>query len=218
MSQSEQGELIGQRAAPIDIALADSNALMLGALSDVLERHPRFSLVFTARSAEGFLTSARRVPVHVGIIDWVLPTAGGAGLMRELGALAMPPRIVVYGSADPEITARQAMEAGAAGYCSRQEPVERLIETIEAVAQGRMVFPYMTPRQRSADPLASLTPKEHAMLAALARGLTNEQLAAEHNVSINTVKFHLRNLFDKLDVPNRAKAIALYYSGASRRE
>jgi two-component system nitrate/nitrite response regulator NarP len=50
------------------------------------------------------------------------------------------------------------------------------------------------------------------MLAALARGRTNTELAAELNISINTVKFHLRNLYEKLDLKNRSQAIAFFYA------
>ena len=62
------------------------------------------------------------------------------------------------------------------------------------------------------DPIQQLSRKERAILEALSKGLTNRELSAELNVSINTVKFHLSNLFDKLSVRNRAQAIAYYYS------
>ena len=60
--------------------------------------------------------------------------------------------------------------------------------------------------------LDQLTEREKAMLAALARGRTNTELAAELNISINTVKFHLRNLYEKLDLKNRSQAIAFFYA------
>ncbi|MEL6736872.1 MAG: DNA-binding response regulator, partial [Pseudomonadota bacterium] len=58
---------------PIDIMLADSNPLVLSALSELIDRDPRFSLVATAATAEGFLGTAMRVPVQIGVIDWSLP-------------------------------------------------------------------------------------------------------------------------------------------------
>ena len=75
-----------------------------------------------------------------------------------------------------------------------------------------MVFPFLDIRQLENDPIQRLSRKERAMLEALSKGLTNRELASEFSISINTVKFHLSNLFDKLSVRNRAQAIAYYYS------
>ena len=62
------------------------------------------------------------------------------------------------------------------------------------------------------DPRETLTEREKAMLAALAKGRTNTELATELGISINTVKFHLRNLYEKLDLKNRSQAIAFFYA------
>jgi DNA-binding CsgD family transcriptional regulator len=78
------------------------------------------------------------------------------------------------------------------------------------VAAGDMVFPFVDIHKVRPDPLTSLTHRERDLLAALESGQSNAQLAREFGVSINTVKFHLRNLFGKLDVRNRTQAICLY--------
>ena len=75
-----------------------------------------------------------------------------------------------------------------------------------------MVFPFLDIRQLQKDPIQQLSRKERAMLESLSKGLTNRELASEFGISINTVKFHLSNLFDKLSVRNRTQAIAYYYS------
>ena len=67
------------------------------------------------------------------------------------------------------------------------------------------------------DPINSLSKRERAILEALSKGLTNKQLSAELEISTNTVKFHLSNLYDKLDVQNRAQAIAFYYAAQARK-
>jgi two-component system nitrate/nitrite response regulator NarP len=72
------------------------------------------------------------------------------------------------------------------------------------------VFPFVDIHKVRPNPLKSLTHREHDLLAALENGRSNAQLAREFGVSINTVKFHLRNLFGKLDVRNRTQAICLY--------
>jgi two-component system nitrate/nitrite response regulator NarP len=188
---------------------------MLQALAETFERDGRFSLVATTRTAEGFLEAVLRVPVPVGVIDWFLPGLGAERLIAILRDTPNAPRIVVYASSsDPGLT-RRAMAAGAAGFCSRETGPEQLLETVEAVARGRMVFPFLDVRELKGDPTAELTEREKALLAALARGRTNTELATELGISVNTVKFHLRNLYEKLGFRNRAQAIAFYYSEAS---
>lgn len=198
--------------APVDLALADGNPLVLQAMSEVFDRDPRFSLVVTSATAEGFLGAVMRVPVKVAIIDWALPKLGGQKLIEVLRDHAEAPRIVVYGDAGRGDVARAAMLAGAAGFVPRSAPAERLMDTCFAVAQGQMVFPFLDVRELSADPISQLTRRERALLEALAKGVTNKELAEDFEISANTVKFHLTNLFEKLGVRNRAHAIAFYYS------
>ncbi len=212
---NETSDQTRKQPAPIELALGDSNPLMLSAMSEFIERDPRFSLVATASTAEGFLEVVLRVPVAVGVIDWTLPKLGAERLIDVLRAQEASPRVVVYSHGDgPDIPSR-AMAAGAAGFCSRSEPPERLLDIIAEVAGGRMVFPFLDVRQLRRDPMSVLTRRERVLLTSLAQGRTNKELAVDLGISINTVKFHLRNLFDKLSVTNRAQAIAFYYSTVS---
>ena len=199
-------------ASPIAVSLADSNPLVLSAMSEIFDRDPRFSLVATTSTAEGFLGAVRRVRVQVGVIDWNLPALGGQKLLEVLREQANAPRLVVYGDDPKGDLPRLAMLAGAAGFVSRTTPVEKLLDTCLAVASGQMVFPFLDVRDLQADPIYSLTRRERALLEALATGLTNKDLARQFDISANTVKFHLSNLFEKLGVKNRAQAIAFFYS------
>ncbi len=195
----------------ISVILADGNPLVLAALSEVFERDRRFSMVATTGTAEGFLTTAMRVPALLGVIDWTIPVLGGARLIEVMREQASAPRIVVYGDQAGDIP-RQAMAAGAAAFTDRAAPVETLLKTCIDVAEGRMVFPYLDVRELKKDPIEHLSRRERVMLSALSKGLTNRELSEELGISTNTVKFHLSNLYDKLDVRNRAQAIAFYYS------
>ncbi|MCW8834819.1 MAG: response regulator transcription factor, partial [Rhodospirillales bacterium] len=111
---------------------------------------------------------------------------------------------------------RQVMQLGGAGFCSKSEVPERLVEMLIAVNEGRMVFPFMDMRKGAADPLATLTVREHELLLSLVRGSTNAQIAGYLDISLNTVKFHLKNLYGKLEVSNRAQAVARYLKNQSR--
>jgi DNA-binding NarL/FixJ family response regulator len=204
--------------APIDIALGDGNPLMLAALSDFIDRDRGFSLVATAASAEGFLSAVTRAPVAVGLIDWNLPVMGGERLLDTLRLRPAPPRMIVYGAPEESEILRRAMAAGAAGFSPRHQSPEHLLAIARAVARGQMMFPFVDVRELNRDPAAALTLRERTLLAALARGLNNKALARELDISVNTVKFHLRNLYEKLSLSSRAQAIAFYYSSGANRD
>jgi DNA-binding NarL/FixJ family response regulator len=197
---------------PIELILGDPNPLMLQALSEIFDRDRRFSLVATAKTAEGFLEACLRAPVAIGIIDWSLPLLGAERLLGILRDQPKPPRMIIYASTiDPDIP-RRAMAAGAAGFCTREIPPAELLDIAAMVAAGRMMFPFLDVRSLKRDPREELTSREKTMLAALARGRTNIELAKDLDISVNTVKFHLRNLYEKLGFTNRSQAIAFYYS------
>lgn len=197
--------------ASIDIMVADSNPLVLSAMSEIFERDPRFSLVATSATAEGFLGTVMRVPVQVGVIDWNLPVLGAAKLIEVLREHENAPRLVVYGDAVGD-TPRLAMQAGAAAFAPRSGEVDGLLEICADVAAGKMVFPFIDVRKMQQDPIHSLSRKERAIMEALAKGMTNRELSKALQISTNTVKFHLSNIYEKLSVRNRAQAIAYYYS------
>ncbi len=208
MPAAEENELI-------NVAIADSNPLMLSALSEFFDNDHRFSLVAAVATAENFLEVSYLTSINVGVIDWTLPRLGGERLLEIIRSQEKPPRMVVYAHGDNPDIPRLAMAAGAAGYCSRSKPAEYLLDTVASVAAGGMVFPFVDVRDLRQDPMHSLTKRERALLTSLAQGMTNKELAREYDISVNTVKFHLRNLFDKLSVNNRAQAMAFYYSTQS---
>ena len=202
---------ISDKVFPISVMLADGNPLVLSAMSEIFERDPRFSLVATSATAEGFLGTVMRVPVQIGIIDWNLPALGGAKLIEVLRDQANAPRLVVYAD-DISDVPRKAMSAGAAGFVPRSGAVEGLLDTCASVAAGHMVFPFLDVRELQKDPIEQLSRRERTMLEALSKGLTNRELSKELEISVNTVKFHLSNLYEKLAVKNRTQAIAFYYA------
>lgn len=188
---------------------------MLGALSEVVERDDRFSLVATSKTAEGFIDVVLRSNIVVGLVDWTLPTLGAEQLLEILRTHSEAPRVVVYSHDVKADVARRAMAAGAAGFCSRSDPADRLLDVVAEVAAGRMVFPFLDVRELRKDPLETLTDRERELIGLLAQGHSNRKLAQELDVSVNTVKFHLRNLYEKLSVSSRGQAIALYYTSAA---
>lgn len=200
----------------IDIVIADKSPLVQVGLAQLFANDDRFSLLATASDGERFLEAVDRLCFDVGIIGWDMPFMDGRHVLETIREQSDSPRIVVYtGNGAPDVP-RQVMHLGGAGFCSKSEPPARLLETVMAVSEGRMVFPFMDMSRPGADPFGSLTGRERELLAALAEGRTNAQIAGDLDISLNTVKFHLKNLYGKLGVVNRAQAVARYLKAHGR--
>ena len=208
--------MLTEKELPIDIMIADGNPLVLSAMSEVFEDDDRFSLVATSGTSESFLSVILRIDVQICVIDWTIRDLGAAKLIDVLRSQNVPPRILIYGDDKDSDIPRQAMAAGAAAFVSRSAPINALVQTCIEVAAGKMVFPFLDIRELRNDPITTLSRKERLILDSLAEGLTNKQLASRLELSINTVKFHMSNIFDKLGVNNRAQAIAHYYVSRSK--
>ena len=198
------------RPKVIRIALADKNPLIHAALRQLLSDDPRFELVHVASSCDEFLRNLAVNPVEIGVIGWIIGPCDGRYILDRIDKLDRPPRIIVYTGDSNEIVPSQAMRHGGAGFVSKSEQPAVLLDTIAAVASGRMVFPYIDVRSIYENPLTTLTRRELEVLSDLASGRTNKQIARDLGVSLNTVKFHVRNLFQKLGVNSRSQAIAMY--------
>jgi DNA-binding NarL/FixJ family response regulator len=194
----------------IKVGVADKSPLIQAALKHLFADDPRFELVECCADGEQFLNMIDRCELDVAVIGWVISPGDGKYILDQLRNREFAPRIVVYTGAQSEAVPSQVMAHGGAAFVSKSEQPEFLLDTIAAVADGRMVFPFLDVRSINKSPLAALTRRELEVLALLAAGQTNKQIASTQSVSLNTVKFHVKNVFEKLSVSNRSQAVALY--------
>jgi DNA-binding NarL/FixJ family response regulator len=200
---------------PISVVVADKSPLVRAGLQGLLNEDDRFDLVGVVENGEQFLTLVDQKSFQVGIVGWVMPGIGGDGVLDQLRDRSDAPRIVIYTGDPGSDIPRQAMRLGGAAFCSKSEPPSQLLDSVARVATGQMIFPFVDVRDLHSYPLSSLTPRERELLAALSEGSSNAQLAARFEISIQTVKFHLKNVYEKLGIGNRAQAVALYVSEKS---
>lgn len=199
---------------PIHVVLVDKSPLVLAGLSKIFGEDKRFSIVATAADGERFMEAVERLNFDVAVIGWEMPFMNGRDVLSALKAMSDAPRIVVHtGSSKPGV-ARQVLQLGGAGFCSKQDAPQVLVDTVVSVAEGRMVFPFMNVDAPVTEGMDALTPRERDLLASLSDGQTNSQIAHELGISLNTVKFHLKNLYEKLGVNNRAQAVARFLAGS----
>jgi two-component system nitrate/nitrite response regulator NarP len=194
------------------IVIADKNPVVRAGLRDFIARDGRFDLTDAVPTGAAFLALAEKQPVDIAIIGWALPDMTGADVLASLKRRHAQTRVVIYTGEPGKDVLRQAVRLGAWGFISKSDEPEVLMETVAAVARGRLSLPYIDLQTLTTDPLGDLTARERELLVALANGWTNLQIASRTGISRNTVKYHLKNLYDKLGVSNRAMAVALYMS------
>jgi DNA-binding NarL/FixJ family response regulator len=204
----------GKRAKQpqVRVVLADRSPVVLSGLEHIFSEDERFRVVAVAADGERFLEAVDRLSFQVGVIGWAMPYLDGRGVLQALRDRAAAPRIVVYAdNPSPELPGT-VMSLGGAGYCTNNAPAGELLDTVAAVADGRMVFPYIDVRTLDTDPFVALTRREKELLALLRAGRPAAIIAADLGISVNTVKFHLKNLYGKLGVHNRTQAVTAYLS------
>ena len=194
----------------IRVGVADKSPLVQAALTHLFAEDQRFELVDVWADGESLLQSIEQCDLDVVVTGWVISPGNGRYILDQLRVHSNAPRIIVFTGAEGESVPAQVMAHGGAAFVSKSEQPAYLLDTVAAVAEGRMVFPFLDVRKIHRNPLTSLTKRELEVLSALAAGQTNKQIAAVQGVSPNTVKFHVKNLFEKLGVNNRGQAIALY--------
>ena len=194
----------------IRVGIADKSPLVQAGLKQLLSDDERFNLVVTCADGERFIEAVDRFDFDIGIIGWIMPNGDGKFIMDHLQNRTDAPKIIVYTGHENDSTAAHVMARGGAAFVSKSSTPETLLNTAASVADGQMVFPYLDVRKINSSPLATLTKKEIEVLSSLAMGRTNKEIAREKDVSQNTIKFHVRNIYEKLSVRNRGEAIALY--------
>jgi DNA-binding NarL/FixJ family response regulator len=199
-------------AGKIEVPIADQNPVGRSGLEALIERDGRFSVCGIHASGEALIDALKTKPVEIAIVGWTLPDMTGGTVLARLKQEKWQTRVVIYTGERSSEVLRQAIKGGAWGFVSKTEDPAVLLEAVVSVARGRLSLPYVDIDLLNHDPLEGLTARERELLAALANGWTNLQIAARTGISRNTVKYHLKNLYDKLGVSNRAMAVALHVS------
>ncbi len=204
------GQKTKQANDAIRVGVADKSPLIQAALKQILSEDGRFALAHVSSGCDDFLENLVDEKIDVGVIGWVFGPSDGRLILDRVNAQENPPRIVVYTGLDNSTVPAQVMAHGGAAFVSKSEQPAILLNTIADVAKGRMVFPFIDVRTLYENPLVTLTRRELEVLSSLASGRTNKQIARDMEISLNTVKFHVRNLFQKLNVNSRSQAITMY--------
>lgn len=190
---------------------------MREALSLLINSTPAFTCRHAYGSMEEALAGIGVEPPHVALVDIGLPGINGIDgvrILREQYPAIAPVLLTVFKD-DARIF--QAVCAGACGYLLKNTSAERLLQSIREIAQGGAVMsPEVAMRvvelfrksQAPELPATRLSPQEIRLLKLLMEGHLNKTAAAELGISVHTVGFHLRSIYEKLHVHSRSEAVA----------
>jgi DNA-binding NarL/FixJ family response regulator len=200
---------------PIRVLIVDDHPVVRDGLRGILTSDPEFDVVGEAADGAEALAGARAAQPDVILMDLRMPGVGGVAAIRSLAEADIPARVLVLTTYDSDSDVVPALEAGATGYLLKDSPRDVLVRAIRSAARGEAVLaPSVASRlvsQLRAPEQATLSDRELEVLRLVAQGETNRGVAARLFVSEATVKTHLLHIYTKLDVNDRAAAVAAAY-------
>ena len=166
-------------------------------------------VIGSASSGEEALSIVRRDLPDLMLLDLRMPGMDGIGVLNALKKMERAPRVVVLTSFEKEEDIYRAIRAGAHGYLLKDTSESEMIAAINIVFSGKRYIPRdiaarLTERMMRSD----LTARELQILELLAQGSTNKQIAGTLTISDNTVRHHVNNIMEKLQVTDRTEAVA----------
>jgi two-component system, NarL family, response regulator DevR len=205
----------------IKLLLVDDHEVVRVGLRTLLRSATRLQVVGEAETAASAVAEAVRLKPDVVLMDLRLPDGSGIEACREIRTACPKARVLFLTSYSDDEAVRSAIFAGASGYLLKEIAGEALIRAIESVAEGQSILdPAVThcvlEQIRSASHEAGsgmsevLSPQERRVLALVAAGKTNKEIAAALDLSDKTVKNYLSNIFQKLQVSRRSQATAVF--------
>lgn len=209
----------------IRVIIADDQEIVRSGLAMILNAQPGIEVVGEAADGVSAVDLARRVRPDVCLFDIRMPRRDGIEATRILAGpgVAEPMAVVVITTFDLDEYVYAALRAGAKGFLLKDAGATMLAQAVHAAASGdALIAPSITgrllktfaeasPAAAPAQPTEPLTKREEQVLTAVARGLTNTEIAAELFITLSTVKTHIASLMAKLGARNRVEVVIWAY-------
>ena len=214
----------GAAGGRLRVVIADDQALVRAGFRLILETEDGIEVVGEAGDGQEAIGLVRRFRPDVVLMDVRMPGLDGLEATRRLLGAGDAARVIMLTTFDLDEYVYAALQAGASGFLLKDVSPERLVAAVRMVADGdALLAPSITRRlverfaRRDPGPalqageLSSLTPREREVLTLVARGLTNQELAARLHLSEATVKTHVARILSKLNLRDRVQAVVLAY-------
>ncbi|MEV3984406.1 response regulator transcription factor [Nonomuraea sp. NPDC049758] len=202
----------------IRLLVVDDHPVVRDGLSSMFARDPEFVVVGEASDGAEAVRLAEALVPDVILMDLRMPGMDGVTAIGELARRGVPARVLVLTTYDTDSHVLPAIEAGATGYLLKDAPREELVRAVRSAARGEValspsVAARLVSRLRTPAPSAGpLSQRELEVLRLVAAGHSNRKAAVRLFITEATVKTHLLNIYAKLDVNDRASAVAEAYN------
>lgn len=208
------------RQEPVRVLVVDDNALFRDGLVSLLRQIPDIEVIGAAGSGDEAIRRAPILRPNVVLMDMAMPGISGVEATRRLLVAWPETAVCMLTGSEQEEDLFAAIRAGARGYLVKNVSLDDLSRAIHALAGGgALVSPHLARDligafQRLTPPpdntgMGRLTAREREILGLVGRGLSNQEIADELVIAENTVKVHLRNILDKLQIHSRTHAAAI---------
>ena len=199
------------------VLVADDHPLFREGLSRAVLAHPCLKLVAAVEDGRKALTAIRRLEPGVAVLDIEMPLLSGLRILQSVVADGLPVAVLLVSSHLDGATVHDAMAAGAAGFMAKDVGAAEIGEAVAAVGRGEVVLSStaaasLAREVRDGAPARaelSLSEREFDVLGMIADGRSAPDIACELELASATVKAHLRSLYAKLGVSDRAAAVAV---------
>ena len=208
------------------VLVVDDQALLRTAFSSLIDAEDDMEVVGQAADGRQAVELAASLAPDVAVMDVRMPVMDGIEATRQItsGRSTDAPRVLILTTFDLDEYVFEALRAGASGFALKSRPLEELLSAIRTVAAGEaLLAPSVTRRliahftdqarapSRAPRGLDELTEREREVLALVARGLSNAELAETLRVSLPTAKTHVSRILTKLDARDRTQLVILAY-------
>jgi len=201
--------------SPIRVLIADDHPVVRDGLRGLFAGDPGFEVVAEAENGREAVSRVEVFEPDVVLMDLRMPVLDGVGATKEIVDRGLSAHVLIITTYDTESDVLPAIEAGATGYLLKDTPRDELRKAVRAAADGESVLSPPVARQllgQVRQPVKeTLSDREMEILATVAKGATNKEIAARLFISEATVKTHLVHIYGKLGVSDRAGAVGAAY-------
>jgi DNA-binding NarL/FixJ family response regulator len=196
-------------ADKLTVLLVDDHALVRKGFRRMLEDDPAISVVGEASAGAEAVRLALQLRPKVVVMDCALPDISGIEAMRRIRAKMRDAVVLMLSMHSEDTLVRQALEAGARGYILKNAMELDLVNAIKRVAEGQLVLDSQLgkPEALKGERVTGLTTRELEILRHIVAGKSNKEIAAELNLSANTVAVHRANIMDALGIHKTAELV-----------
>jgi two-component system nitrate/nitrite response regulator NarL len=202
-------------AARVSVFVGEDHPIYLEGLLRALRQRPEFEVVGSSQDGREALSEIRVLTPDVAILDESMPGLLGNDVLHAISRDGLPTRVVMLSASLDSAVVFRAVANGVRAYLTKDSDRATICDAVAAVARGQTVLaPEVQAgladqvRQRERHDRPALSPREHQILERTATGRSAPEIARELNISTATVKTHLRNIYEKLGVSERAAAVA----------